>query len=322
MTITVKGVAFLKATNPNYAVGRRVVITAVLDPTAGNITALDAGKGAAVTVPSVPVLSISYYDTEELGYHTVPSPGSFSVEFGVVQSPYRETGERMVTLRIPDQQGTYHDGNATLTAFVSAGTIFEAPIESVPPADTGIPGTGLLGRWYGNRDLVGTPTAETVGPVYLRGIQSGNTVYPGGFPPVQLSSGDRYSVRWTGALKAPSTGQYRFRIEADDGFRFYVGGRLELDFWSDQNRRTRLSGTFDWTAGELIPIWIELYNKGGGDDRGWIEFDWEVNGALFTPVPTTALYSTDGSEAIPPALAPPPQSRCYIESINRYEESP
>lgn len=126
-----------------------------------------------------------------------------------------------------------------------------------------------------------------------------------------------FSARWTGQVKAPSTGKYRFKIRADDGFRLYLDGRLAMDFWADQNERERLTGYYDYTAGQLVKVWIEYYN---GSNRGTIEFSWETPGAQFVNVPATALYSTDGTEALPPALAPPNQIRFFSEVVNRYQE--
>lgn len=318
MTITLRGASLINPAHAGYQPGRRVLITLVIDPSAGNLSSVDAGKGAAVTV-ACPVVSLTYtYADTGASIGNTP-PGTVSVTFGPVQPQYASSGERAITASLPDYSagaGLFVAAPVRVVAFETYGTVWVADIVTTAPADTGVPGTGLLGRWFGNRDLTGSPTAQTTGVPYL--TSTTGTVYPGGLPPAPLASGDTYSVRFTGRIKIPVTGKYRFRLDADDGCRLYLNGRTVLDFWSDQNRRQRLTGYEDYTAGDLVTVWIEMYNKGGGSDRGWLEFAWEVPGAQFVNVPVTALYSTDGTEALPPALAPPPQRRYYATTFNRY----
>ena len=38
-----------------------------------------------------------------------------------------------------------------------------------------------------------------------------------------------YSIRWTGKLLAPATGQYRFYAKVDDGIRIWVGNQKVMD---------------------------------------------------------------------------------------------
>ena len=320
MSITLRGVIFLKDSHPQHTVGKRVVVTAVIDPDGSVLAAVDDGKGAAVTA-STPLLSVTYYLDDGTAVPTGTIPGSVSVTYGYVQEQYAVDGERTIRCELADYStgAILHDGNAYVHTFEPYGTVFTAPIEVVVPADTGVPGTGLLGRWFANRELTGQPTAETVGPLYLRGKEAGVSVYPGGQPPAAIPSDAAYSVRWTGAIKIPTTGQYRFRLEVDDGFRLYLDGRLALDFWRDNNRTHRLTGYYDYVADQQVTIWVEQYNK-GSNDYGWMDFQWEAAGAQFAPVPLTVLYSTDGTDALPPAQPAGPQLRFFCEVVNRYEE--
>jgi WD40 repeat protein len=42
---------------------------------------------------------------------------------------------------------------------------------------------------------------------------------------------DFFSVRWSGWLKAPGPGRYRLRLQADDGARLWLDGKLAIDLW-------------------------------------------------------------------------------------------
>jgi len=43
---------------------------------------------------------------------------------------------------------------------------------------------------------------------------------------------DYVSARWTGKLKAPSTGTYTLYVYADDGARVWVDKQLIIDTWT------------------------------------------------------------------------------------------
>lgn len=307
MSITLKGVVFLQAGHPDYQVGRRAVVTVVINPSASNLTAVDAAKGGAVTV-AVPLVSVTYRTERGTVVASTGLPATINVTFGYVQKAYESSGERTISAVIPDYSvaSAVHTGNAFVTAFETYGTVFVADIVAVPPADTTSPGTGLQGRYFGNPDLTGTPVFEVVEAPRFEDTEGPHAGVP-----------RLFSARWTGLVKAPSTGKYRFKVRADDGFRLYLDGRLVMDFWSDQNETERLTGYYDYTANQLVKVWLEYFN---GSKRGTIEFSWETPGAQFVNVPATALYKTDGTDALPPALAPPNQTRFYAETVSRYQE--
>ncbi|MBI4604346.1 MAG: hypothetical protein HY721_20495 [Planctomycetes bacterium] len=43
---------------------------------------------------------------------------------------------------------------------------------------------------------------------------------------------DRFSIRWTGAIRAPAPGKYALTFKVDDGVRFWIDGDLALDHWA------------------------------------------------------------------------------------------
>jgi beta-glucosidase len=54
-------------------------------------------------------------------------------------------------------------------------------------------------------------------------------------PPVENVSTSFYSVRWTGTLTSPVTGQYQIALEGNDGFRLYINNELKIDRWRKQS---------------------------------------------------------------------------------------
>jgi PA14 domain len=309
MSITLHGVVFLKETHPLYLPGRKITVDVVITPSGANLVAVDAGKGAAV-VQATPVTSVTFRTADDAAavIATTP-PGTISVSYGYVQPVYASSGERSITADLSDVStaGGAFDGTVRLIAFESYGTVFEADIEPVAPADTASPGTGLLGRYFANGDLTGEPTLEVVEQPYFIKV---NTVHPT-VPERPMSA------RWTGRFKAGSAGAYRFKTKCDDGARLYIDGRLALDFFGTQNNAEKLTGYYNFAAGQIVRVWIEMRNT---ELNATMEFSWETpdTSGLFVRVPATSLYSTDGTEALPPALAPPNQLRFFAETVDRY----
>lgn len=304
MTTELQGVAFVKEGSPHYLPGRKALFRLTVNPGSTQEAAADAAKGGVVTA-STPVTSLTVTFLDTGTSYTPGALASIPVTYGYVQPVYVSTGERVWTAEVPAQGADFD--TVHVTAFKTFGTVWEAEVEPRPPADTDLPGTGLLGRYFLNPDLTGLPALEVVEVPYL--VITSQATAPPGLPPNPISA------RWTGRLKAPVAGQYRFRTRVDDGVRLYIDGRLALDFWNGGATRDHLTGYLSLTAGQLLRIWIEWKNAGS---VGRFEFAWEYPGQQFVNVPASALYSTDGTEALPPVLSPPEQLRFFCESFNRY----
>lgn len=57
-------------------------------------------------------------------------------------------------------------------------------------------------------------------------------------PPDPLVPGSPMSIRWTGELIAPATGQYTFAFTSDDGCRLYLNGEKLIDSWRVRSEET------------------------------------------------------------------------------------
>ena len=92
---------------------------------------------------------------------------------------------------------------------------------------------GLQGSYFNNVTLSGQPILERTD----RQIDFHWTLYG----PDPILSNDFYSVRWTGTLTAPSTGQYKIGLEGNDGFRLYMNQTLVIDQWDKQSYHSLLN---------------------------------------------------------------------------------
>jgi beta-glucosidase len=92
---------------------------------------------------------------------------------------------------------------------------------------------GLQGSYFNNVTLSGQPILERTD----RQIDFHWTLYG----PDPILSNDFYSIRWTGTLTAPSTGQYKIGLEGNDGFRLYMNQTLVIDQWDKQSYHSLLN---------------------------------------------------------------------------------
>ncbi|MES2674515.1 MAG: glycoside hydrolase family 3 C-terminal domain-containing protein [Pseudomonadota bacterium] len=70
------------------------------------------------------------------------------------------------------------------------------------------------------------------------------------------------SMRWTGFLKAPKTGEYQFRFLSEGGYRVWVGDTLVVDEWGVGDAPSILSGTTTLKAGKIYPVKVEAFQVG------------------------------------------------------------
>lgn len=95
-----------------------------------------------------------------------------------------------------------------------------SPIQPVPAAALG---EGLAAEWHDNISLAGAP-------VQRRTDRAVDFTWTLGPPDSAVAFG-WYSVRWTGTLVAPMSGDVALGVDSDDGARLYLDDRLVVDTW-------------------------------------------------------------------------------------------
>ncbi|MCC7465399.1 MAG: OmpA family protein [Saprospiraceae bacterium] len=78
-------------------------------------------------------------------------------------------------------------------------------------------------------------------------------------PPAPGMDPHIYSVRWTGKLKAPESGQYFFRAKVDDGIRVKINGQSVIDAWGMHDSEA-FSGSIYLQAGQEHLLVVEYFN--------------------------------------------------------------
>lgn len=123
---------------------------------------------------------------------------------------------------------------------------------------------GLLGDYFNNINLAGKPVITRID----KEINFGWTLYS----PDPKINYDFYSVKWTGKLKAPATGNFKIGIVGNDGYRLYLNGKLIIDNWKSQTFTTKLV-EYHFEKNKEYDIRIEFF-----ESQGYVRFNlvWNV----------------------------------------------
>lgn len=100
------------------------------------------------------------------------------------------------------------------------------------------------------------------------------------------------AVRWNGYLKAPETGVYTFRYEANGGYRIWVDDTLIVDAWNVDWRPAIISGSISLRKNKNYALKIESFQRG---DQGDEKLLWSLPN---DPGATAALAMAESSDAV------------------------
>jgi len=144
--------------------------------------------------------------------------------------------------------------------------------------------SGLPGTYYGQNNTSG---AFFTGTAVTRVDPQVNYDWVNAAPGPAGIGADNFSVRWTGFVTAPITGNYTFRTSSDDGVRLYVNNVLVIDNWTDHSVANNDSAAIALTAGTRVPIIMEFYERGG---QAVAQLSWSgPDGAGFQFIPRASL---------------------------------
>lgn len=143
--------------------------------------------------------------------------------------------------------------------------------------NNGITGNWLKGEYFSNPDLKGSAAGNSKDEMV-------NFSWGWANPKPQVGK-EGYSVRWTGQLIPPVTGEYKIGISAAEcGYRLYLNGELMIDQWdigvkenfeamfTTGNRNVSLNLEKDVP----LDLRVEFSKKG---NRNFIRLEWEIPGS-------------------------------------------
>ncbi|HYE07756.1 MAG TPA: PA14 domain-containing protein [Planctomycetota bacterium] len=152
-----------------------------------------------------------------------------------------------------------------------------------PAQDRSHRGRGLTTELFNGTDLQGTPSVVPSDGV-IDFVHGGTEIVKGG-------PNQSFSVRWSGSILAPESGEYVFSTESDDGVRLWVGDRKLIDNWTAHGT-TVDKGAMTLAAGQRYPIRLEYFQGAGG----WrIALRWQTATIPAQVIPASALRG-DGDD--------------------------
>src|SRR6185369_1513491 len=120
----------------------------------------------------------------------------------------------------------------TKVVYALGSTLAGEPVVPVPASALTVNGTdpGLKAEYFNNQELRGP--AATVRTDARIDFDWGR------YNPTPELTGNNFSVRWTGKLTPPESGNYTLGFTADDGARLYVDGKLLVEAWTSNPTKT------------------------------------------------------------------------------------
>lgn len=86
---------------------------------------------------------------------------------------------------------------------------------------------------------------------------------PLGSIPPGLKGLSNFSVRWTGEITVPESGEYELGVEGDDGFRMWLDDKLAVDDWAMGAARFK-GQVMMLREGQVLKVRVDFFQAGGG----------------------------------------------------------
>ena len=122
---------------------------------------------------------------------------------------------------------------------------------------------GLTGQYFRGRELQGEPVVTRVDPKLAfrwdRGAPTDEPVARGELDAARALDGDSFSVRWSGTLVPPATGEYELTVTANDGVRLFVDGQKLVEEWSETSVARAVSARVALEAGREHELRLEYF---------------------------------------------------------------
>jgi PA14 domain len=160
--------------------------------------------------------------------------------------------------------------------------------------DTGLPGTGLIGRYYNTKvypESSGSPLAdfnddETV--LKMTRLDAVINFDWGNDPPATGLNANWFAVVWEGRVKFEFSETYTFKSTHDNGVRLWIDGQQIINFW--EHSTGTHTGQFTATAGQLATIRFEFAESWGA---AAVDLKWSSASVAEELIPAAKLYASD-----------------------------
>lgn len=115
---------------------------------------------------------------------------------------------------------------------------------------------GLEAEYFNNKNLKGEPALKRIDKQINFNWQFNS-------PVEGIINEDKFSVRWTGQLKAPGSGKYEIGLKADNGFRLFLNKRMIIDAWDSHQAGSFKGKIIELEKDKFYDIKIEYFENVG-----------------------------------------------------------
>jgi beta-glucosidase len=179
--------------------------------------------------------------------------GPLADQARVLEGNYNGTPSRVTTIlqgiqkQFPNSHVTFEPGTIFLR---SEGNAVPTSLLSTVGGER-----GLKGEYFQGTDLQGAP-------VVTRTDSNVDFVFTGKSPAPGLDPVN-FSIRWTGFLEPKKSGNYQLGVNADDGYRLWMDGKLLVEDWTSHAPSQQLESV-NLLAGHKYALKLEYFQGTGG----------------------------------------------------------
>ena len=247
-----------------------------LEANANQAPTVSAGTDQTVTLPNAAVLTGTATDDG------LPNPPAAMTYTWSVSS-----GPGTVTFSAPGALSTTASfstsGSYVLRLAASDGALTSSDLVGVTVNPAPGAGTGLTGQYY--NDPGTGPTLTTL--AHTRTDATVDFDWGSASPVPGVVQANNFSVRWSGQVQAPVSGNYVFSTATDDGVRLWINGVLRIDNWSDRAPKTNTSAPIALVAGQKYAIVMEYYER---TKNATARLRWSYPGQSTQVIPQPRLF--------------------------------
>jgi beta-glucosidase len=165
---------------------------------------------------------------------TIAVIGPNADDLDALEGNYNGTPSKPVTVlggirqRFPQSKIIYEQGTGLV------GPVTKSVPSSAVCTDASCSEHGLKGEYFANMTLEGPPIASHT---------DASVDFAWGDTGISSQLLNHYSVRWTGVLMPPETGEYLVGFTGQDGWRLWIDGNLVAEDWNIHHPATTTTAT-------------------------------------------------------------------------------
>jgi beta-glucosidase len=114
---------------------------------------------------------------------------------------------------------------------------------------------GLKAEYFKNPNLEGEPFFVKIDP-----LDNPNWIYGTRIPNIRREP--QFSIRWSGQIKAPATGEFNFIVQGGGGYRLSMDNKIVVEDWTE-HEQTSQSNRVYLQKGKAYDIKIEYFQTSG-----------------------------------------------------------